>query len=127
MDLTKFIEIVANEFAIALYNGASAKRDEVISYLQSLPLKSNEGAWNAFIDKFVIANYDIECHDKYGIYACYDIAGDASEHPRYESMVEDMEIMFSETLREKVDEIVNANDDDDFNEFCNDPTVADRH
>jgi len=122
MDLTKFIEIVANQFAIALYNGASAKREEVISYLQSLPLKSNEGAWNAFIDKFVTDNYDIQHHNVYGVMARYP-----EHNPISTEVIEWAEYNFSETLREKVDEIVNANDDDDFNEFCNDPTVADRH
>jgi hypothetical protein len=48
------------------------------------------------------------------------------EHnPISTEVIEWAEYNFSEELRKKIDAIVNANDDDDFNEFCNDPTVAD--
>lgn len=97
--MNNYIETLATVYANTLYGGFqsySKKRQEVIDKLNEYSPTTEEKTFELFVELFVYANYDLECDDRYGIYACNpEIPGDISEHPHYESMVEQMEEDFA--------------------------------
>jgi hypothetical protein len=70
------------------------------------PFESVQDAVDA-LSLFGHHHYDLEGHDKHGLYANYDIAGDASERDDYEKLVDENNEIFNERLHDAAHERLN--------------------
>jgi hypothetical protein len=98
-NMNNYIETLATVYADVLYRGFksySQKRQEVIDKLNQFNPSNQKDAFQLFVEFFVQGNYDLEGDDRYGLYARHpEIGYDISEHPKYESLLEQMEDDFA--------------------------------